>query len=65
MREEVARQVRDARAIATWGGAVPEESLAALRQAAHADGEVLVTLIRGSAEQPPEDPAPIGQQTLF
>jgi len=65
MREEVARQVRDAQAIAAWGGAVPARPLAALRQAAHADGEVLVTLIRNSAEQPPEDPAPIGQLTLF
>jgi hypothetical protein len=65
MREEVARQVRDARAIAAWGGAVPAPSLAALRRAAHADGEVLVELIRGCPQQPPEDPDPAGQLTLF
>jgi hypothetical protein len=65
MREEVARQVRDARAIADWGGAIPASSLAALRQRAHTDGEVLVTLIRSGAQQPPEDPAAIEQLTLF
>jgi hypothetical protein len=65
MREEVDRQVRDARAIAAWGGVVPAPSLAALRRAAHADGEALVTLIRAGARQPPEDPAPIEQLTLF
>ena len=65
MREEVARQVRDAQAIAAWGGAVPAQSLAALRQAAHADGEVLVELIRGVTQQPPDDPHPAGQLTLF
>lgn len=65
MREEAARQVRDARAIAAWGGAIPARSLAALRRAAHADGEVLVELIRGGTQQPPEDPNPAGQLTLF
>lgn len=67
VREEVARQVRDARAIAAWGGTVRARSLAALRRAAHADGEVLVTLIRGRAEKSPAGPAtaPAGQQTLF
>jgi hypothetical protein len=66
MRAEVARQARDARTIAAWGGAVRARPLAALRRAARADGEVLVTLIRG-ARQPPADPAPApaGQQTLF
>jgi hypothetical protein len=63
MREEAARQVRDARSIASWGGTVPAPSLAALRQAAHADGEVLVTLIRSA--QPAEDPPPAEQLTLF
>lgn len=65
MREEVARQVRDARAITAWDGAVPARSLAALREAAHADGEVLVTLIRGDVEQPSDDPAAVEQLTLF
>jgi hypothetical protein len=65
MREEVARQVRDARAIAAWDGAVPAPSLAALRRAARADGEVLVELIRGSTQQPPDGPDPAGQLTLF
>jgi hypothetical protein len=65
MREEVARQVRDARAIAAWGGAVPAPSLAVLRQAAHVDGKVLVALIRDDPRQPPEGLGPAGQLTLF
>lgn len=65
VRDEVARQVRDAQAIAAWGGSVPAQSLVTLRQAAHADGEVLVMLIRSSAvTRPSPCAAPVTSATL-
>jgi hypothetical protein len=64
MRGEVSRQVRDAQAIASWGGVMSPDRLAGLRLTAHAEGETLVELILGRKKDPEKDPAP-DQQPLF
>ena len=63
---EVRREVSEARAIAAWDGAIPAERVESLRQAAHADGEILAKLIRGGLGEADEGSASgSGQESLF
>jgi hypothetical protein len=62
---EVRRQVAEARAIAAWGGAISAERVESMRRAAHADGVVLVNVIRGGPREEDQGPVPGGQEPLF
>jgi hypothetical protein len=62
---EVKREVNEARTIFAWGGAISAERVESLRQAARADSEILVKLIRGDPQGGGEDTAPSGQEPLF
>jgi uncharacterized protein (DUF2267 family) len=46
VRDEVDREISEARVISDWGSAISPERVEQLRRAAHADGEILVGLIR-------------------
>lgn len=62
---EVKREVNEALAILAWGGAISAERVEPLRQAAHADSEILVRVIRGDPRGGGGDIAPSGQEPLF
>lgn len=47
VRDEVDREISEARVISGWGSTISPEWVEQLRRTAHADGEILVGLIRG------------------
>lgn len=62
---EIKREAREAQMIASLGSVIRAEDVAILRQAAHADSEALIRLLRGEAPTKPEPQPPNSQDPLF
>jgi hypothetical protein len=65
VQEEISREVHEAKAIVSLGSVIRAEDVAKLRQAAHADSDALVRLLRGEAPTKPDPQAPSSQDPLF
>jgi hypothetical protein len=65
VRDEVRREIREARVISDWRGEVTPSKVEPLRRAARADSEILVKLIRGEPVAEGEDANVASQDPLF